>query len=195
MCQSWECINSFSSWIAAVGTVATLAWAIWIATSDRRPRIKILTYQMMKGTPVVKSDSRATTVSSDSFHPFYVGEITNIGQCPVTLKSCGWLVPLRPGRKLLTKSDTSLVDFVKEQSTKLPCILKYGEQATFIFDPWTLPGSDHQPHGSRWKFIAWVRARYCRFQVTTSVGKRFTVRANSLIRSHVWNLYKQKINR
>jgi hypothetical protein len=189
VCESWECINSFAAWIAAIGTVGTLIGTIWIATSDRRPRVKLSTIVLMTGPPIVLGKPGTATVSTDEFSPFFQAEVVNIGQCPVIVDSCGWLVPLGWKKHLLTQTNRSSVSSVKDQSTPLPCTLRYGERANWVFDPWTLPATTHELHGTKFKWLAWLRVRFMKFGITTSVGKNIRARADEGVRDHVWKQY------
>lgn len=191
-CDTWTCINSFAPWLAAVGTVGTLIGTLMIATRDRRPRVRTQNNVLLTGAPIVLGPSGTATFSTNDMTPFFEVQVVNIGQCPVIIDQCGWLMRLNRRQHLLIKSNRSESPFVKEMQTTLPCTLKYGERARFVFDTFTLPEPNHELHGTRLRWLAWLRARSLKFQLVTSVGKSIRVRANSGIKQSVWQAYRAK---
>lgn len=141
------------------------------------------------GPPIVIGESGSVTMHSDDFANFFQADVVNIGQCPVIVESVGWLVPLGLNMHLMVQQNRSAVDYVKNQSTELPCTMRHGESAKWIFDPWTLPEPDHELDGTKYRALAWLRVRFIKFELRTSVGKKIRVRADAGIRQYVWEMY------
>jgi hypothetical protein len=39
-CKTWECINSFANWLAAIGTIFAVVVALWLSIRDRSINLK-----------------------------------------------------------------------------------------------------------------------------------------------------------
>lgn len=191
-CDTWSCINSFAPWLAAIGTVGTLIGTLVIATRDRRPRVRMQSNVLFTGAPIVLGPSGTATVNTRDFTPFFEVQVVNIGQCPVIIDNCGWLVRLNRRQHLLLKSNRSASPLANDMQTTLPCTLKYGERARFVFDTFTLPGPDNELHGTQLRWLAWLRTRSLKFQLMTSIGKGIRIGADSEIKRSVWATYCAK---
>ena len=39
-CPTWECVNSFAAWLAAIGTILITGLALWLSVRDRRINLR-----------------------------------------------------------------------------------------------------------------------------------------------------------
>jgi hypothetical protein len=191
-CESWTCINSFAPWLAAIGTISTLVWTIRIATNDRRPRVRASNWVLMTKTPTVLGPSGTATLSTPDFTPFFEAQVVNIGQCPVIIDACSWLIQLDWSTRLVLKEHQSSSPLVQAEQSTLPSTLKYGERSKFIFDIFTLPPPTHALHGVSFKCAAWIRVQSLKFEIRTSVGQYIRVKADSEIKKRVWQEYRRQ---
>lgn len=188
-CDSWDCVNALASVAAAVGTVGAFIGALWLATADKRARVSIKNHMLLSGPPIVVGPSGTAQISSDDMDRFFEAQLVNVSHVPVTINSCGWLVRLNRRQHLLLWSNQSAKPFVKRLQSTIPIRLEYGQEATFVFDTFTLPEPTHELHGLQRKWLAYLRTRTLRFEVRTSVGKSVRVPADPDIKNEIWKEY------
>ncbi|MDQ7728006.1 hypothetical protein [Halomonas sp. SpR8] len=79
-CNTWECVNSFASWIAAIGTIFVSSLALWLSWRDSLIRVKAtFDYGLVPGDDPMVLDT-----------PVYILEFTNVGRRPVTITNYEW---------------------------------------------------------------------------------------------------------
>src|ERR1043166_8719974 len=82
-CATWDCINSFSNWVSAVGTVAATSLALWLSVRDRRVN---LLAQLSIGL-VPSSNPRVLD------QPVFALEFTNQGPRTIIVTNHSWRLP------------------------------------------------------------------------------------------------------
>lgn len=177
-CLTWECVNSFSNWISAVGTVATAALALWLSVRDRRINLNAqLAVSYVPGRDPRVLDQRVFTL-----------EFTNEGPRPVTVTNHAWRLPFVKGMIFMFPNvDTE----VAHLCSTLPLELTDGKTGH------TLYPSDHfarldEPENVFFherRAVAWLRIWFFRLYVPTSVGKRIRVRVRRQVRRALWRQY------
>jgi hypothetical protein len=191
-CTTWQCINSFALWISSVGTVATLTVTIWLAVRDKWPRVNIYTGKVITLPNIQVPKGGSVEFETENCPFFFEAWVSSTGHCPVPIESCYWLVRLHLNQHLAIATNTTSSELLKAKLTSLPKTLQYGQRATLIYDPFTLPASDNSSHGTKIKFLAWLRVHSLKFEVRTTVGKSYIVRANKEIKQALWKSYKEK---
>ena len=90
-CATWECVNSFSNWLSAVGTVLTAALALWLSVRDRRVNLAAdISLGLVPGPNPKILDQRV-----------FVLEYTNNGPRTVIVTNHSWRLPFVRGAVLL----------------------------------------------------------------------------------------------
>ena len=109
---TWQFINSFSSWLSAIGTVAAVIVALYLARRDKRIRlevsagIRLIVTQGIKGNPP----------------EFLTIRVTNIGHREAQLTNIGWKIGFFRKKHAV---QTTIRDGI---SSELPLRLKDGEK-------------------------------------------------------------------
>jgi hypothetical protein len=178
-CTTWECINSFGSWLAALGTIATAALALWLAVRDRRIHLKAaLTLGAIPSVPGGRLlDMSVFTLS-----------ITNVGPRPFTITNHCWKLPFVKGIVFLQPyMDTPVAKYC----TKVPIELTDGKEALVFYpDDFFLnlesPDKFLFHHN---KYIAWLRIRFFQLRIVTTAGARPKAKIARPVRSHLWHQY------
>lgn len=78
--ETWELINSFAQWPAAIGTVGAVIVALYLARRDESIRLRVrcgIHTLLQEGNP-------------DHGKEFLSLQITNVGRRPATVNSVGW---------------------------------------------------------------------------------------------------------
>jgi hypothetical protein len=178
-CITWECVNSFSNWLSAVGTVATAALALWLSVRDRRVNLMAkFSLGLVPGTDPLALDQRV-----------FMLDFTNEGPRPVTVINHAWRLPLVRGVIFMFPSmDTA----VAHLCTKLPVELTDGKAGhTFYPEDFFMkldePEKVFFPR-SRWR--AWLRIWFFRLYIHTSVGKNVQVRVHRQVRRRLWRQFR-----
>lgn len=82
--ELWTFINSFANWPSAIGTVAAVATALYLARRADRIRMRVRC-----GIRIVISQGKADP------HPEYVNlEVTNVGRRAATISNLWWTARL-----------------------------------------------------------------------------------------------------
>ena len=179
-CSTWECVNSFSNWLSAIGTVATAALALWLSVRDRRVNLKA-------------EFSLGLTPSKDPRildRRVFILEFTNQGPRTITITNHAWRLPFVKGVLFMFPNmDTSLAHL----GSPLPLELTDGKSGhTFYSDDHFAKLEEPEkalfhPH----RGVAWLRIWFFRLYVHTSVGKRVRVRVRRQVRRSLWRQYSE----
>ena len=177
-CTTWECINSFSNWISAVGTVAATFLALWLSVRDRR--INLIT-QLSIG--LVPSSNPAILDQQ-----VLALEFTNGGPRTITVTSHAWRLPfIKTVVFMFPHLDTTL----SHLSSKLPLELNDGKSGHIFYAIDHFAKLDDPGavlfHNNR--FVAWLRINFFRLYINTSVGKKVKVRVRRDVRRALWRQY------
>ena len=177
-CTTWECINSFASWLSAIGTISITGLALWLSVRDRRVNLKsALTLGLL---PSSNPDRLNRSV--------FVLSFTNVGPRPVTVTNHCWELPfvkgiifLQPYRDLdvgilCSKLPLELTDG-KEGHAFYPndFFLKLDEPEKFLF------------HKNR--YLAWLRINFFKVRIVTTSGPRPRVKVARPVRQRLWKQY------
>jgi len=112
---TWQFINSFSSWLSAIGTVAAVIVALYLARRDKRIRLQVSAGIRLIVTQGIKGK-----------HPdFLTIRVTNIGHREAQLTNIGWKVGFFRKKHAV---QTTMRDGI---SSDLPVRLKDGEEASY----------------------------------------------------------------
>jgi hypothetical protein len=177
-CATWECVNSFGNWLSAVGTIAATALALWLALRDR------MLHMRATFSTVVTTLARTDTLDN---HGFMV-EFTNIGARPITVTGHEWQLPFQKHRLLFMPHMDSRSAAI---TTRLPCELTDGKSG-HVFYPYdfflALDGREKALfHPNR--FVAYLRIRFFKIRIGTSVGKKMRVAIRRPARDALWAQY------
>ena len=157
----WELINSFSSWLSAIGTIAAVVVSLWLATRASRLRCnahaghRLIIEHGMQG----------------NFPEVIIFRIINTGDKPFRVNSIGWTTGVfRWKREAMQMHD-------RVQSSPLPVELQHGQEAQWVVpllsdeQGWmkSFPAKMLRPHPM-------YRCATLRAIFVTSVGKTFTAR-------------------
>ncbi len=114
--DTWTFINSFADWFSAVGTVAAVVLAIYLARQDKRVRLRVsVGYRLL--------------VAHGQTEPppgFVLIVVTNIGRREAQVTGVGWKTGLFKYRKYYVQ--TTIRDGI---SNELPIRLRDGEDAKY----------------------------------------------------------------
>lgn len=156
---TWDIVNGFANWFAALGSVAAAVVALYIANRSARP-----TARLSVGHRIILGPG-----SQKPYPEYLVFRVVNTGDRPVRIVQIGWSIRW-PRRR-------AAVQLYEEQiSSRLPADLSHGQEATWYIPlnqdpPWT----EHFAEGMllpRYKLSLWS----LRAQAFTSVGHTFTAK-------------------
>ena len=160
--QTWQFINTFAPWLAALGTLAAVVTSLYLARrADRivlEVRVGIRLLAVRGGRP-----GHGTEL-------LWVN-ITNLARRSATLTTLHWRpVPWRKAGFLWLAPENSY-------SSPFPITLTDGQSANYA-----IPTSYFRKNFAGFAretfsgFGGWIRLRFLRFQVFTSTGRSFTVK-------------------
>ena len=178
-CTTWECLNSFGNWLSAFGTIAAVAVALWLALRDR-----MLHMRATFNTAI----TTLTRVDILDNHGFML-EFTNIGARPITVTGHEWHLPFQKHRLLfMPHMDTRSATI----TTRLPCELTDGKSG-HAFYPHDFFRELEDPDKALFhpnRFVAYLRIRFFKIRIGTSVGKKVHVVVRRPARDALWAQYK-----
>jgi hypothetical protein len=123
--SEWDFINSFSSWLSAIGTLAAVWVALYLAKRATAQKAKVSVGHRVLIQPGAKGP----------IPEFVVFNIINTGERPLRITQIGWKVGLWKKRHAVQLYDDSL-------SSKLPVELAHGQEASWYVplaareEPW-----------------------------------------------------------
>ena len=181
-CTTWECVNSFSSWIAAFGTIVISALALWLSVKDRMISLSA------RFDTVITAGQIANVLDRHGFMLSY----TNVGRRPVTVVGHAWSVPFRKSKLILMPQ---MDPEIAHLCTNLPTELSDGKTG-HIFYKLNFFSELEQPelvlfHSNR--LVAFLRIKFFKIRIATSVGKDIRVRVTRNARRRLWILYSAKL--
>jgi len=166
---TWEFINSFSPWLAALGTIAAVIVSLYLARRDKRIRLEVSTGVRLMVTPGMKGK-----------HPEYLTiRIVNIGHREAQVINIGWKVGL-------FKKQYAVQTTIRDRlSSDMPVCLKDGEIATYY-----IPLDEKSEWISDFArdFLARnpkFRSRFIKVAAYTSVGTNFEARIEKGLRERL----------
>jgi hypothetical protein len=180
-CGTWECINSFANWPAAIGTIAISGLALWLSVRDRMVNVKAdLNVSLIPGANPSVLDRRVFMLS-----------FTNVGSRPVTVINHVWSLPLSRGFVFLMPN---LDPQLGPLCSKLPLELTDGKSGHIFFgeDFFSSLEEPEKVFFHRSLLLAWLRIRFFRVHIGTTVGKRVRVAVHSGVRKKLWRLYRER---
>jgi hypothetical protein len=182
-CTTWECVNSFAAWFAALGTIVISSLALWLSVKDRMIRLDVVFWNSL-----VASDNPTIP---DTW--FYALTCVNIGYRPVTITNYHWrLIQLPFSRKMKIVTNAHKCIDAARYSTKLPKELCDGKQAVFYLPSTffeTLNDSDNFIFCRSNKLFAFWRIFTFSIYVDTSVAKVVKANISWKMRRSMWRKY------
>ena len=157
----WELINSFSNWLSAIGTIASVVVSLWLATKSSRLQCNAQVGHRI----VIEQESHGT------YPEILVFQIVNTGERTFQVNSVGWRVGIFKWRR------EAMQFFDRAQSSSMPIELKQGQEAR-----WVVP---LQSENKGWfmtfttKMLTPHPRFYCvtlRAMFVTSIGKTFVIK-------------------
>jgi hypothetical protein len=177
-CTTWECVNSFSNWIAALGTVFISAIALWLALKDR----------------MINMRATFDTVVTNGINPLvldrhgFMLSFTNIGPRPITVTGHTWRLPFVKGQLFFMPQ---MERETAHLNSRLPVEITDGKEGHLFYKE-NFFSELEQPEIALFHpkpIVAFCRIWFFRIRIGTSVGKRVRVRVMRTARRRLWALY------
>lgn len=182
-CLTWECINSFGSWVAAFGTILISALALRLSWQDRLIRVNAkFDYGFVP-----------TGVSTNLNQAIYVLEITNIGRRVVTLTNYEWIIRRYPKfwRPMRVFTFVQMDEDLQHLTSKFPLELTDGQQGLIFHKDTFFEQLDEKEKflfsNSRYK--AFLRIFDFKIVLSSSGGDRIKVKIPFRVRRNIWSRY------
>jgi hypothetical protein len=163
--ELWRFINSFAGWLSALGTIAAVIVALYLARQDSRIRLKVVV-----GLRLVLQEN------TDERPEFFSIDVTNVGRRPANIINIIMRDGLRVtrfgfGRQMVMRPP------VHPWSARVPTTLADGERGNYLL-PWPEFEQANGEHvrGHFAGRLGPLRARLFRVGVATSAGGIFDVR-------------------
>ncbi|WP_174869217.1 hypothetical protein [Pectobacterium polaris] len=179
-CNTWQCINSFAPWISAFGTILISGIALWLSIKDRRVRVRSrFSLGMLPGGEMNRLN-----------RPVFVLSFVNDGSRKVTVTNHCWKFPFQ--KRILFMMPNLDSDF-GPLCSKLPMQLDHGEEGNAFYDIAFFSKLDKPEEFlfHRDPRVAWIRIRFFKILICTTVGKRSSVSIDKSVRKWLWNQYKK----
>jgi hypothetical protein len=165
---TWTFINSFADWFSALGTIAAVVVALYLARKDARIRLR------------VRAGIRTMLQAGSKARPeFLMLEATNIGRRPAQIVNIGMRDGIRIRVSPRHRLGVLMVVMPPNDplSATVPTTITDGQSASYYF-PWPQFLKINREairtcFGGR---LGWPRARLFQFGVETSAGGGFYVR-------------------
>ncbi|MCR9873585.1 hypothetical protein NB614_02940, partial [Vibrio parahaemolyticus] len=174
-CNTWECVNSFASWLSAIGTLLVSGIALWLSVRDRFIRMSNR-FSLGMLTNGGKLDMKV-----------FILEFTNIGVRPVTVTNYKWRIPLNGSRKSSIITFPQLDPRVSTYCSKLPMELTDGKSGNiFHTDDFFINRDDPEAFlYPKNKLKAFIRIHFFKVFICTSVGDNVPVRIDRNLRKRL----------
>lgn len=173
--ETWEFINTFAPWLAALGTFAAVVTSLYLA---------------LKRDIDVKVTAGLRTLIMEGEHPGprqdYVSvEISNRSPRPITITAVVWKTGI------FRKNTFFWVVPRNTLSNTIPVKLGDGEQARFIspLNEWEPNFNNVAETISGW--LSELNSRFIRIGVTTSTGDLFENRVEESLRAHILKMARK----
>ena len=179
-CTTWQCVNSFSGWLSAIGTILITGLALWLSVRDRRVNLRsAFTLALIPSSNPNVLDRRVFALS-----------FANVGPRPVTVTNHCWVLPFVKGIVFLQPYQDPTVGIL---CSKLPLELTDGKEGlAFYPDNFFLKldaPSEFLFHKLR--YVAWLRIRFFKIRVVTTAGPRPYVKIARAVRRRLWQQYNE----
>ncbi|EIA1794438.1 hypothetical protein [Vibrio harveyi] len=181
-CNTWECFNSFASWLSAIGTLLVSGIALWLSVRDRFIRMS-------------NRFSLGVLANGGELNmKVFVLEFTNIGVRPVTVTNYKWRIPLNGSRKSSVITFPQQDPRVAAYCSKFPMELTDGKGGNlFHTDDFFLNRDEPEKFlYPKSKFKAFVRIYFFKIFICTSVGEDISVKVDRNLRKRLWHEYLEK---
>jgi hypothetical protein len=172
----WELINSFGSWLSAIGSIAAAGIALYLANRASNPSARVtVRHRLVVGSGIV-----------EPFPQFVVFTLVNTGDRPIRVSQIGWEVGMFRKQYAMQLFDAIL-------SSPLPIELTHGQEASWLV---ALTYADQDPWADRFSkdFIS----KYQRLSLwtlrgifSTSVGHVFSAKPDKNILKLLREAYKK----
>ena len=167
--ETWDFINSFAPWLAALGTIAAVVTSLYLARRSDR-----ISLELSLGIRILVVQGGGPGHSTE----FVSLTVTNLGRRAGTLIQLFWkIVPWRGGGFIWVAPENAV-------SSPLPITLHDGESANYAepvaeFHVKLAEGAGEHFAGR----AGWLRLQFVRFKVTTSTGHTFSTRPEKSLRN------------
>jgi hypothetical protein len=158
--SSWEVINGFANWFAAIGSLAAVAVALYLANRSNKPTAKVSV-----GHRIVVGPG-----SKKPYPEFIVFEITNTGDRPIRVVQIGWKVGL-------FRKQYAVQTFDEVKSSPLPVELTHAQEASW-FIPLNSPDEPWLEYFAKTMILPSTRTNLLtlRSKFYSSIGYEFSTR-------------------
>lgn len=181
-CNTWECINSFSGWVAGFGSLIIGGIALWLSVRDR--------YLQFSGK------FTAGSIVSGAEHlnqEVYILEFVNIGVRPATVTSFKFWVPAVKkikGAWLITFPQ--LDRRVSALCSDLPKKITHGDSGNIFFteDFFRLFEQRESFLYPQNRLLARLRIQFFQIYLSTSIGQLIRIPIDRKTRKLLWKEYK-----
>lgn len=182
-CNSWECINSFASWLSAIGTILISGMALWLSIRDRFIR-------MSNNFSLGKLENNNGLKVKG-----YILEFTNIGIRPVMVTNYKWYIPLSNKKQKYAFTDCYLNSTLTQYFSKLPIELTDGQSGRIFMDEnFFIKRESLQSFlYPKSKVKAFIRIHFFKIFICTSINN-ISVQISRDLRKHLWHEYLENQN-
>ena len=156
--EFWTFVNSFAEWFSAIGTIAAVITALYLARREGRPAVR------------VRAGMRTLIASGLPRQEFVMLDVTNLGRREVRLTHLYWTTGILRKQHYVWLAPRNAL------SSAFPIKLEDGEQANYMMPAEELEekfANIARRLSGRW---APIRARMIRTAVATSSGHDFSRR-------------------
>ena len=182
-CKTWECINSFSSWLSAIGTILISGLALWLAWKDRLIRVRAY---FNFGLTVGENPNLLNK-------EVYILEITNIGHRTATITNYEWRIRKWPSFWRWNRFITfpQMDREVQHLCSTFPLELTDGKKGmVFHKGKFFEDLDDHEQHLFPSSYMkAFVRIFDFRMYIQTTTGKAIKAHIPFRVRKYIWKSY------
>jgi len=161
----WLVVNTFAGWISAIGTVAAVITALYLARKESRIRLKVIAGVRLIGTIGTPGPPSR----------YAVLEVINVGRRQATVTG----LYFRDGLPF-TRTEFVWVPPQNSLSAGMPVVLGDGGSARWVSPIADFADATFRQHFAGWR--GWVRAPLFRAGITTSAGGRFERRIEKSLR-------------
>lgn len=182
-CTTWECVNSFSNWAAALGTIFISAIALWLSLKDRMINMRA-TFDT-----VLTSGANPNVLDRHGF----MLSFTNVGPRPITVTGHTWSIPFQKHQLFFMPQ---MEPGTAHLNSRLPVEITDGKEGHLFYKENFFSELD-QPEAALFhpnKAVAFARIWLFQIRIGTSVGKRIRVKVTRAARLKLWVLYKAHNN-
>lgn len=182
-CSTWECINSFSEWVSAFGTILISGTALWLSFKDR-----MIHMQASFNSGIIPGDNPHILNQY-----VYILSGVNLGLRNITITNYHWKYRKQPFSQVQKTITFPYMD--KKLSylcSKLPCSLS-DDQEVHIFHPKNFFSELDNTHDfifSNNRYLAFYRIFTFNIFFDTSIGKPIKAKISFRVRKSIWSQYK-----